>query len=110
MKEARMAVDPGKPVPDGACWSARVRGRVQGVGYRDACAREAERLGVRGWVRNRLDGSVEALMLGPTDRLSALAEWLHCGPPAARVDAVEVTPLAPPFPACGAGFERQRTG
>ncbi|HEY0819175.1 MAG TPA: acylphosphatase [Rhizobacter sp.] len=92
-----------------ACWSARVRGRVQGVGYRDACAREARRLGVCGWVRNRLDGSVEALMLGPPDRLAQLAQWLHRGPPAARVDAVEVDRLGAPFPACGSVFERRPT-
>lgn len=103
-----MAVDPGKPVPDGACWSVRVRGRVQGVGYRDACAREAERLGVRGWVRNRLDGSVEALLLAPHDRLVQMLAWLQRGPPAARVDAVDVMDVTPPRPE-PAHFERQPT-
>lgn len=90
------------------CWSARIRGRVQGVGYRDGCAREAERLHVKGWVRNRTDGSVEALMLAPPEPLARLAEWLHRGPPAACVDDVSVTRLAAPFPECD-GFERRPT-
>jgi acylphosphatase len=93
-----MPLTPAAPAPGIACWNARIRGRVQGVGYRDSCAREAGKIGVAGWVRNRLDGSVEALLLGPPDRLARLVEWLHRGPPAARVDEVSVTPLAPPFP------------
>ena len=96
--------------PDAAieCWSVRIRGRVQGIGYRDGCTREADRLGVKGWVRNRIDGSVEALMLGPPAQLQQLAAWLQRGPPAARVDAVNVTPVAPPYPDCQC-FERRPT-
>lgn len=92
----------------GECWSARIQGRVQGVGYRDACAREAKKIGITGWVRNRLDGSVEALLLGPPEPLERMVAWLHRGPPVARVDEVSVTRLAPPFPACD-GFERRPT-
>lgn len=103
-----MVFAPGKPDAAVECWSARVRGRVQGVGYRDSCAREAEKLHLSGWVRNRLDGSVEVLLQGPPERLARLVEWLHQGPPAARVDEVSVTPLAPPFPAV-VGFERRPT-
>ena len=67
----------------------RVTGRVQGVGYRDALRREALRLGVRGWVRNRRDGSVEALLQGEPDQLEALVAWARRGPPLAAVARVE---------------------
>lgn len=68
----------------------RIAGRVQGVGFRDALCREAARLGVRGWVRNRGDGTVEALADGPEPALAALIAWAHRGPPAARVESVTV--------------------
>jgi len=58
----------------------RVTGRVQGVGYRDALRREASRLGVSGWVRNRQDGSVEALLQGEAARLDELVAWARRGP------------------------------
>ena len=67
-----------------------VTGRVQGVGYRQWLQAEARRLGVAGWVRNRHDGSVEAVADGPADAVRALAEAARSGPPAARVDAVEL--------------------
>lgn len=69
-----------------------IRGRVQGVGYRDALCSEAERQGVAGWVRNRTDGSVEALLQGDAEQVSALIGWARRGPPAARVDEVRVEP------------------
>ncbi len=67
-----------------------IRGRVQGVGYRYSMRHEALRLGVHGWVRNRRDGSVEALTHGPASAVQALIDWAHRGPPLARVDGVEV--------------------
>ncbi|MFO1321632.1 MAG: acylphosphatase [Burkholderiales bacterium] len=68
-----------------------IRGRVQGVGFRDAMCAEATRLQVRGWVRNRRDGSVEAMIQGTPDQLAAMEQWVHRGPPAAQVLRVEVT-------------------
>ncbi|HVL35773.1 MAG TPA: acylphosphatase [Burkholderiales bacterium] len=68
----------------------RITGRVQGVGYRDALRGEAKRHGVGGWVRNRRDGSVEALLQGEPARVEALIAWARRGPRAARVDAVNV--------------------
>jgi acylphosphatase len=70
----------------------RITGRVQGVGYRYALLEEAERLGVTGWVRNRRDGSVEALIQGPAEELEKLIAWARRGPPAARVDDVRIEP------------------
>ena len=67
----------------------RVRGRVQGVGFRDAMRREATALAVSGWVRNRLDGSVEAVVHGAPPAVEALVRWAHRGPPASLVLHVE---------------------
>jgi acylphosphatase len=85
----------------------RIRGRVQGVGYRDALCDEAERRGVAGWVRNRTDGSVEALLQGEAERVAALVDWARRGPPAARVDDVRIEPAEPSER--HAGFERRPT-
>jgi len=69
---------------------AIVRGRVQGVGYRDFVQRNAVRLGLRGWVRNREDlRSVEVVASGPREALERLIERLHEGPRFAHVSAVE---------------------
>lgn len=72
-----------------------VRGRVQGVGFRWFVEREASLLGIAGWVRNNHDGSVEVLAQGTRDQLSGLHSRLREGPRAARVDAVEVSDMAP---------------
>jgi len=69
----------------------RIHGRVQGVGYRYAMEDQAQLLGLVGWVRNRLDGTVEAHAQGPADAVQALVDWAHVGPPHAEVLKVEVT-------------------
>jgi acylphosphatase len=66
-----------------------IRGRVQGVWYRGWTVDEAARRGLRGWVRNRRDGSVEALFIGPADKVEKMIEACSSGPPAARVDLIE---------------------
>ena len=68
-----------------------ISGRVQGVFFRATMQEEAEKLGVTGWVRNLPDGRVEAVVEGPEDKVKQLIEWAHHGPPAARVEKVEVT-------------------
>jgi acylphosphatase len=67
-----------------------IYGRVQGVGFRMYMEREAQRLGVTGWVRNRRDGSVEALVSGADDAVDALVEWARRGPPSAKVTDLKV--------------------
>lgn len=67
---------------------ARIVGRVQGVGFRAWTANEARRLGLAGWVRNRRDGSVEALFVGPAECVAAMLAACRKGPSAARVQAV----------------------
>lgn len=67
-----------------------VRGRVQGVFFRAATQREARRLGLVGWVKNRPDGAVELCAEGEEDALKELLAWAHHGPSAARVEKVDV--------------------
>jgi acylphosphatase len=83
----------------------RVMGRVQGVGFRYALRDEALRLGVAGWVRNRADGSVEALLQGEAAALAQLVTWARRGPRLAQVDEVrdEAAPAEHDRPY--AGFE-----
>lgn len=71
------------------CERYRITGRVQGVGFRYAALSEARRLGLAGWVRNRPDGSVEALACGDEPALTRFHDWLRSGPPGARVTRVE---------------------
>lgn len=80
-------LSPGTPVETVA---VRVTGKVQGVGYRMAAVRHAHELGIAGWVRNEDDGSVQALLQGPHDRIDKMLSWLHVGPPAARVEQIDV--------------------
>lgn len=68
----------------------RIRGVVQGVGYREGLRRVAASTGVAGWVRNRRDGTVEAVVHGPADAVAAVVEWARRGPPLASVHQVEV--------------------
>ncbi len=68
----------------------RIEGHVQGVGYRAFVEREALRLGLRGWVRNRHDGSVEAVLQGAPATVDAMIELCRSGPRASRVDRVEI--------------------
>lgn len=89
--------DPGADVTV----NVRIRGRVQGVWYRGWTEEEAARRELRGWVRNRRDGSVEALFCGPAAIVGDMIEACWKGPPAARVEAVEQV-AAEPF--AGAGF------
>ena len=77
-----------------------IHGRVQGVGYRESMRIEAARLGVTGWVRNRRDGTVEAVIAGHDEAITVLTAWAHRGPPAAVVTDVDVAPADGTF----AGF------
>lgn len=75
----------------------RISGRVQGVGFRYSMEHEAQRLGVTGWVRNRRDGTVEAVVDGSAEAVQAMIHWSRRGPPAARVTDVSVTDAAGTF-------------
>lgn len=72
--------------------SLRIRGKVQGVFYRESMRQEAARLQLEGWVRNRSDGSVEAFVQGEAEKLSEIVEWCRRGPPSAKVETVEESP------------------
>ncbi len=72
------------------CVHISIRGRVTGVFFRAAAQREARRLGVTGWVRNRNDASIEILAEGDEDAVKEMIGWAHHGPSAARVDNVDV--------------------
>jgi acylphosphatase len=69
----------------------RITGRVQGVAFRASTVTTARVLGLAGWVANRADGSVEAVAEGNEAGMATFIRWCHHGPPAARVDYVEVT-------------------
>jgi len=67
-----------------------ITGRVQGVAYRASMARQADALGVNGWVRNRSDGCVEAMVAGTPEQLANIMNWARRGPPGAQVEHVAV--------------------
>ncbi|HYN26664.1 MAG TPA: acylphosphatase [Burkholderiales bacterium] len=68
----------------------RIRGQVQGVNLREAFRQRADQLKLTGWVRNRLDGTVEAIVQGEAFAIDSIVEWARLGPPTARVDSVDV--------------------
>ncbi len=75
---------------------ARIHGRVQGVWYRGWAVQQAQARGLSGWVRNRADGSVEALVCGPKAAVNELLDAFWQGPPSARVTRVDVEAASPP--------------
>ena len=78
-----------------------IHGRVQGVFFRDSMRREAHRLAVAGWVRNRSDGSVEAAVHGEPAAVDAIVRWARRGPAYAQVERVDIRPGTGSY----AGFE-----
>jgi acylphosphatase len=84
----------------------KISGRVQGVSYRWWTVGEATQRGLNGWVRNRRDGSVEALVSGPANQVDDLIEVCRQGPPAARVTDIEITAEDG---AVAGGFEQRPT-
>jgi len=87
-----------------------VHGRVQGVGFRESMIFEARRVGARGWVRNRLDGAVEAVFDAPSAARAALLAWVRRGPGLARVTQVETRAAnATEIASIGAEFTRLPT-
>jgi acylphosphatase len=72
-----------------------VRGLVQGIGFRYSLVTQAELRGIAGWVRNRPDGSVEAVLEGAADAVDSVVDWCRRGPRGSRVDAVELNDEEP---------------
>mgnify|MGYP001175504721 FL=1 len=85
--------------PHGRSVRLRIEGRVQGVGFRAFVEREARALGLDGWVRNRRDGGVEAVLAGPAGVVDAMIHRCREGPASARVDMVKVLDEAATVPA-----------
>lgn len=91
-----------------------IHGLVQGVGFRASLAAEARRRRLAGWVRNRRDGTVEAVVAGAADQVEALIAWARRGPPAAQVTGIDVDTdpqLVDSFAVDGnpSGFEQRPT-
>ena len=70
-------------------------GHVQGVWFRESCRREADERGVAGWVRNRADGAVEAVLEGQESAVAQVVAWCRMGPPRAVVTGVDVVEETP---------------
>ncbi|MGK7929952.1 MAG: acylphosphatase [Microcystaceae cyanobacterium] len=88
------------------CVHVFITGRVQGVGYRYSAVQEAQKLGIRGWVRNLLDGRVEAIFEGTEPLIEEMLQWCHQGPSSAKVTDVMVETLEPRW---YQGFEVRET-
>lgn len=91
---------------DRVCRRLRIHGRVQGVWFRESMRQEAEQCQVRGWVRNRMDGTVEAAVEGTPEAVEAMIRWARRGPEAAQVQRVEVGPDEGGYP----DFRKRPTG
>jgi acylphosphatase len=96
------------PAPDTTTCRVQVRGRVQGVGYRYSTVSQARALGLSGWVRNRADGSVEAVLQGPAPAVARMREWMRHQVPGARVDELVAQDLPAPVESFQ-GFEQRPT-
>ncbi|CAN4117108.1 unnamed protein product [Withania somnifera] len=92
--------------PDAKTVRAVIKGRVQGVFYRDWTVENAKELGLKGWVRNRRDGSVEALFSGSPEKVQEMEQRCRRGPPDAIVTGLDVFPCDDDP---GTGFERKQT-
>jgi acylphosphatase len=86
--------------------NALISGKVQGVWYRAWTVEEARKRGLAGWVRNRRDGTVEAVFAGPADQVDDMVQACRQGPPLAKVAGVAVTPASSPH---GETFEQRST-
>jgi len=88
-----------------------IEGRVQGIGFRAAMCRQARALGLAGWVRNRLDGTVEAVVVGPPEQVDLLHAWAQRGPRGAAVARVvhRAATAAEEDDALASGFEARPT-
>jgi len=80
----------GYPKEKPAAFCALVSGRVQGVGFRYSALKEADQLGLKGWIRNTRDGDVEVWAEGKPENLELFIAWLRRGPSLSRVDSVNV--------------------
>jgi acylphosphatase len=87
----------------------RIAGRVQGVGYRYSLWAEAQAAGINGWVRNRRDGTVEAVVQGAPQAVEKIVAWAKRGPPAARVTEVDARAAQGEFDRDYGGFEQLPT-
>ena len=83
-----------------------IYGRVQGVFFRESMCREAQSLNVTGWVRNCIDGSVEAMLQGEPEAVDKMIEWARQGPELARVEQVAILVGEGSY----TGFTRRETG